>query len=173
MYSFFFLETRANYIFTHAGAEVSWRLLPAPPQFERRIKPDAASDSHGKQRGVLGDVILSEGVTKLCATVSHPIVSVSSCQGGARIQNPVAFFSLCFAPPHTHPHTPLLLLAHWLAAGPRGWWMRCSRSDVKVCCSDTRSLWGEVAGRRPVSPFIHRRSNSVGLHERQRHRPII
>lgn len=118
------------------------------------------------------DATLSEGVTKPCATVSHPSVSsVSACQGGVRIQNPVVFSFHHQPPPHSLL-LPLLLhsstlascstlagwLAGWLAAEPRRWWMRCFLTAMSKCAARTHGACEEdVAGRRPVSPFIHTR----------------
>lgn len=115
----------------------------------------------------------------LCPIPSPP---VSSCQRGARIQNPVVSFS-----PWLSFHPPLLLSPPLSlpdfdssyfkgAAEPRlGGLMNevFFRSDVKVCSPDTRSPRGEVAGRRPVSTFIHRRSNTDGPRGCQRQGPVI
>lgn len=132
---------------------------------------------------VSGDATLSEGVTKPCATVSHPSVSpVSACQG--RCENTK---SCCFLfPPPTTPHSlllllllhPLLLHSSTLASYSTlaGWLTGCgasplmnevfSHSDVKVCCSDTRSLWGRCGRTPPCLPIYPHTSNSVGAHQR-------
>lgn len=80
--------------------------------------------------------------------------------------------SCCFSPLHGRvppppptPPPPLCLASDRLAAGCCGAPVLMNEvfpaATSEVRCSDTRSLGAEVAGRRPVSAFIRRRSNSA------------
>lgn len=86
----------------------------------QRIKLDSTSDSQPRSQSPQSFWrcdFLSEGVTKPCATVSHPTASARSCQGGARIRNPVVFSFLPPPPPSPHPSLPLSLTSYLSGCG--------------------------------------------------------